>query len=336
MNQNEATEFLKNYQIFAALRTAMRTRLRSDEMDRAFADLNRDDSVTPKEFEEARKAREAWGNETDQIRLAADLLISMLPVNLGAQLQSIPVGTLPDLKLNAETLKSPSGDPIIVVATGLSAMLFEVAAWYAGATEIRGEPPEVEIRDATRNVFQWVVFYVTRSKEWIPKGIFRSKVPIRRNLIGGLWTNALNFVLGHEYGHAILGHLDHPDSKTLNISNIDTAPLLAYDFSHKMEHEADAKGAEIALAFSQSNHNGWIGAGASGTELVLQLLWLTEELFPQRAARSTHPSPEERLNHFHESLRDRYGDGIVDGLHDLASYFDMTATIGKQVLRRNA
>ncbi len=57
MNQNQATEFLKNYQFIAALRTALPTKLRSDEIDRYLADLLRDGSFTPEELEEARKTR---------------------------------------------------------------------------------------------------------------------------------------------------------------------------------------------------------------------------------------------------------------------------------------
>ena len=333
MNQNGATEFLRNYQFITALRTELPTKVRGDERDRYFADLLlRSGGFTPEELEQERKTREAHGDETDTIRHLADGLISMLPTDWRTQLQNIPVGTLPDLKLNAETVRSPDGDPIIVVASGLGAMLFEVAAWYAGATELQGAPAEVEIADATRNIFQWTIFYVTRSKDWMPKDVFRSKFPIRRNLIGGLWTNALNFVLGHEYGHAILGHLNHPSCKTLNISSFDSAPLLVFDFSHQMEFEADVKGIEIALTFSKSAHNGWIGAGASGTELALQLLRLIEELFPRKTERSTHPSAVERLNRFHETLRDKHGDEIADSLHQLKSYFDMTATIGRHIL----
>lgn len=84
-------------------------------------------------------------------------------------------------------------------------MLFEVAAWCAAATPLPGSPPEAELGDATRNIFQWTVFYVTRSPEWVTQEVFRSQYPFRRNLIGGLYTNALNSVLGHEYGHARLG-----------------------------------------------------------------------------------------------------------------------------------
>ena len=335
MNQSEATEFLKDYQFLAALRTTLPTKLRSDEIDRYLADLLRDGSFTSEELEEARRAREALGDEVDTIRHLANQLIGMLSADLRTQLQDIPVGTLPDLILNAETVRSPTGDPIVVVASGLSTMLFEVAAWCAGATEMEGAPAETDIGDTTRNIFQWTVFYVTRFKEWMPRDVFRSRFPSRRNLIGGLWANALNFVLGHEYGHAILGHLDHAKTNAVNISSIGAAPLLAYDFSRKMEFEADAKGIEIALAFSKAVHNGWIGAGASGAEIALQLLRLIEELFPRKGARSTHPAAVDRLNAFHAILRHAYGDEILDDLHQLGAYFDMTAAIGKRILNES-
>lgn len=335
MNQNEANLYLWAYQFDAASKTGLRPSITLEEIERSFNDSHgHDSSLTPEELEQFRQMRATIGKETDIIRYHADILIKMVPPAWRAKIETIPVGTLPHIEVNAATIRTPSGDPIIVVATGLSVMLFEVAAWCAAATPLAGSPPEAELGDATRNIFQWTVFYVTRSPEWLPKEIFRSQSPIRRNLIGALYANAIFFVLGHEYGHAILGHLEQPECKVRNIAKRDARPLTAFDFSYQMEFDADAKGLELALEFSKANHGGWIGAALSGTEVALQVLRLLEELFPSRTELSTHPPAAERLERVHAAVRGEYGDKIVDSLRDLTAYFDITAAVGRQILAR--
>lgn len=333
MNQQEANIFLWVYQLTAAMKSGLPSKMTGDEADRYLSErFDNDSSLSTEESEQLRELRAKLGEETDLIRYHADGLINVLTPDWGARLKPIPVGTLPNLELNAETVRAPSGDPIIVVATGLAAMLFEAAALCAGATPLEGAPAEITLGDATRNIFQWTVFYVTRSPEWLPGEVFRSRFPNRRALIGGLYTNALNFVLGHEYGHAILGHLNNPSCEVRNIAGAGAPPLMAYDFSHQMEFEADAKGAEIALAFSKANHSGWIGAGVSGTHLALQILRLLEELFPSRTGPPTHPAAAKRLKRIHDAWRNEYGGETVDGLNQLTTYFDITAAVGRQIL----
>jgi len=330
MGQQDAAAFLKRYQLTTSLRTRMPTKLRGDEIDLHLSEMLSDASLTETEIAQAHEMRAAVGIEIDATRHHADRLIGVLPSVWQERLRSIPVGTLPDLKVNAATVKSDTGEPIVVIASGLSTFLFEVANWCTLATPMADEEPETTLSDATRHIFQWAMFYVTRQPEWFPQGLVRSKSPARRNLIGGLWTNGLNFVLGHEYGHALLGHLDTAQVKT--IAGDGGASLRAYDFSYQMEFDADATGAEIALEFSRSLHGGWIGAGTAGTELALRTLWLIEQLFPSRSPSRTHPTSQQRVERMYHQWRQTHGDWVVDDLASLTRYFTVTAEVGKAIL----
>ncbi len=72
----------------------------------------------------------------------------------------------------------------------------------------------------------------------------------------------------------------------------------------------------------------------SGTEVALQVLRLLEELFPPRMEQSTHPPATDRLKRVHAAVRSEHGDEVVHSLRDLTAYFDITATIGRQILDR--
>jgi hypothetical protein len=278
-------------------------------------------------------------SETDQARFYGNILLRLLSGEHRRNLERIPIGVIPNLDFNAATLRTPSGDPAIVVCSGLMATLFEVASWFAGTVDNQSGKAEVGFIEATEMIFRWAVFHYTRSKEWLPPSEFRTRNYLRITLTAGLVQNAMNFVIGHEFGHVVLGHLaDNTVKIHSNLAKSDSAPPLdKYQFAQNREHDADSVAVTLALDFSRNNHQGWPGAGAAGVELALQFIRLKEELLPtQKPGR--HPSSVERLERCRNQLLREAGDAWVESVEreigSIKKCFDAIVAVGKPLVSR--
>jgi hypothetical protein len=149
----------------------------------------------------------------------------------------------------------------------------------------------------------------------------------------------MNFVIGHEYGHVLLGHL--ADARTADhdcVKSGSIPPLKVLDFSHNREFEADLEGIKLALKFSRANHRGWPGAGATGTIMALQFLRLGEELFPRRKPSRTHPRAVDRLERARRAILEDAGEewrsDVEAQIDPIDRTFDSTATVGRKLVAR--
>lgn len=328
MESGSAREFLKLYQ--AGFASELPTKVRRDEaLNYLTAALN-DESLSDEEIAII-KSRIAEVSESDFASDMAGQLLAKLDSELRQRLLKIPVGVLPGLLFNAETVQSRNTETIIVIATGLSYTLFEIASWYVASVPFEGLPPETSETEASLNVFKLTLFHLTQSSRWLPMSRVEPRAPLRRNIIGAFWTNGLNFVLGHEYAHFNLGHLN--DSSRLYVAPGGSLPSLnILNRSHEMEFEADLEGAKIALEYSKAMHDGEIMAGTLGIEMLLCILRLSDQLLPPSQAASSHPSGADRLNRFHDWLVKEYGSASLERINSIDRFFDMTARIGREVL----
>src|SRR5687767_9784953 len=206
METLSAREFLSLYQINLAAKTGLPTKIRKDEIERYIEDSYKNSTLS----EEERKQlliMQSQIREIDLVQHVANRLLTTITPALRGKLHEIPVGTLPTRDFNAASIRSPSGEPVAVIASGLSGTLFDIAAWYVAYVGFDGLPPEVSEADSSLKIFELTMFHLTGSADWLPSERIHVKAPLRRNVIGAFWTNAMNFVLGHEYAHAVLGHL---------------------------------------------------------------------------------------------------------------------------------
>jgi hypothetical protein len=298
------TAFLEHLQLQIAATTNAPLQPSREDVDAHLARLLLDESLHPEERSSLERWRETRTDDDVSRRHAAQLL-SHLEGDERTRLSGVAVVTVADYALNSMTVRSGSGMPVISLTSGLLAALCGSAAWCGAATAMPGAPAEATVAETLHNLVATVACLVTRSATWLPTRQFVSRYSRRRAVIAGLFDQALNFVLGHEYGHILLGHL---------AAGADGSP------ARQRELDADAKGVKLAIASSRCVYNGWVGGGAAGVELALQVLRLQEACCPHVA--SDHPTAEERLDRIHADLRATYGDPLVDGLRDIGQYFD--------------
>jgi hypothetical protein len=345
MNQLSADEYLGMLQaLYGEESNLPLPRIDQAQRIRLTADLMKD--LTPVEkakVDSNLKIQEDVLRETDQARFYGNFLLRLLSPAHRINIEQIPIGVIPNLDFNAATLRSPSGDPVIVVCSGLMATLFEVASWFAGTVDNQSGKAEVGFIEATEMIFRWAVFHNTHSKEWLPPSEFRTRNYLRIELTAGLVQNAMNFVIGHEFGHVMLGHLGDSAVETYsNMAKSDSAPPLdKYQFARHREHDADSVAVTLALDFSKNNHEGWPGAGAAGVELALQFIRLQEELFPKATQKpASHPSTVERLERCRSQLIREGGDAWVESVErEIASIkkcFDAIVAVGKPLVPKLA
>lgn len=332
MDQLAATELLTKLQLLSRLRSGLPDIAKADYLgdDRAADSLVDNPTLTPREREEARKVAAEVRAGVDAARWSADFLMGHLPAELGDELRPIPVGALADLELNAGTLLASPGQPIIVVNNGLQTCFSGVGGWWASAGPIPGAPAEASLAEASLNIFRWLLFYGTHDPQWMPEH-FVSRYEERRGMIGAMWTNAFNFVLGHEYAHVLLGHLAQADVRTRRLADaVDGSPEV-FSPKHAQEFAADAKGAEIAFSFAKAVQEDPVVPSALGIELVFQIFRLQEVFFPPKD-RSSHPPALERLNALHRSVAAHHGHQLVAALGGMSYTFDLALTKGREVL----
>ena len=180
MDQVTATDILALYQLCSVRRTGLPAELNRDDAARQLERILNDPSISPEEAAQYRDVLAGIHKEADVVRQMADRLVDSLPATVADKVKNIPVGTLPDLELNAQTLLTPNNEPIVVVASGLGTLLFELATYCAGATNMEGAPAELSLKAVTEGIFRWMMFYHTHSVEWVRKA---SRVDTQ---IGGL------------------------------------------------------------------------------------------------------------------------------------------------------
>jgi hypothetical protein len=338
MDQATATNLLTFIQIEIDRRTGRTSRVDPNDVEKQVRDLLNDPRLDESEKAALLNSVKESRQETDSIRLHADKLIARLPSSVAKEIKGIPVGGLPFPVLNAATMIDyeldgmllASNEPIIVVLDGLRGVFYGVSGACAATAPILGMPEEVSIEDATESIFRWMLFLRTGSRGWMPEP-YRNHA-VRHEVHLGLFANALNFVLGHEYAHVLLGHLRDPDLTRRRLSiDIDGSPGVG-NFKHAQEFAADAKSVDLSFAFAQSAHPEGLGITAAGIELALQVLRLQEELFSSGGATSSHPPAAARLDAVHERITARYGLRILD-YAGLAYLFERTSRTGRLILK---
>lgn len=330
MDNAAAKEFLLDYQ--AAFGSELPTKIRRDEFLRYISSKLESGGLSDEE-RAMYQSLVADARDFDVMQMMSEKLVSTLSVELRESLSQIPVGVLPKLLFNAETVQAGDIGPIVVVSSGLSAALLDIASWYVAATKIADLPAEVSEVEAAFYIVKTLIFNITGSRAWRPGKRPAPREPLRRNIIGGMWTNGLNFVLGHEYSHFILGHL-HETSIQYRTANDSLPPLEVWQRSHQMEFEADLKGAEISFEFAKSLHDGDILAGSLGIEVVLNIIHLLDELFGASGEGTSHPKGSERLERFHIWLEEQYGAISVDRLRSATQFFAVAAKFGQELIPR--
>ncbi len=136
----------------------------------------------------------------------------------------------------------------------------------------------------------------------------RGEIPNRLHAELQIHTNRqLEFVIGHEYSHAFLGHLDTSNVIEVpmlsNISNSPSNLARIYSPSQKNEFEADIDAIERPMVTSDERANHVSRALYFFTYLDV-FESVKEQIFPHNGSIKTHPDPIERFWNIYNRFED--------------------------------
>jgi hypothetical protein len=265
-----------------------------------------------------------------EIRDAAAEFSNELPSN-------IVLGTLPTGQVNAITVKVPDSEDYLVLfesqlftfcllmskaITGALLTEEKEGKFFKFSTDEEHWKSMIASRPVIRERFYEVlVAYLVTGRPANAKPYF---VPKNHEVIvSSLLTPMELFILGHEYGHVIGGHLEHSQLAKRMISSIEVDLTLQ---NWEQEFQADALGLQLAL--SASIKEGYdIGLSYWGADFFFKCVQLVERglaiLTDNTVGGSdTHPPSSERQKALRRSLSERLGEQQARGPLHLADTID--------------
>jgi len=306
-----ALAYLRRYQEIYASVTGMRHEHPEQEITDKFEDLLKDKDFMTKvyakeglnEEEFKRKYLLPFIKEGDYVGYLASQLILHNKLKDHAS-ASVPAGVLPTNDFNAAAIRTDTGLRVVVLNTGIVAYMSQVINSFLATFTTPLSQPLWSPQDAHLNIVQWSVAIATGNASL---GIGKApsfKDPQLMQASGNLGDTARIFILGHEYGHFILGHLDdaHVKVKQL-IPGLHSLPVAYFVKQPEQEYAADEKGVELCLEWCKATHGGQYQVVFLAVVLTYHLLRLIEIFTPAKPPDElTHPGASLRRKRF----EDRY------------------------------
>ncbi len=239
--------------------------------------------------------------EDDFIRHLAQQLVLYNDLSSNSSTAHIPVGTLPTLDFNAAAIKTNNGDRILVLNTGIVVFMSEVLNSFLGTLTTPFLKPLWSQKEAAFRIIQWTIAVSTGTAKF---GISKTPFFTDLNLMaasGSVGDNARIFILGHEYGHFFLNHLNdaRTEIKQLIPTN-DNYPIEYYIKNFVQEFDADMKGFEFCISWCKATHKGKYQVSFFSIIFVFHLLRLIELTTINSNDELTHPPSLLRREKFEE------------------------------------
>lgn len=213
-----------------------------------------------------------------------------LPTSHKEAITDIPVGTLYTSDPNAYAIRPLHSDcgPVIIIDWSLFIFLGQIIRPIMCL--IQGLPPDQRIVMVQR-IWDCGEYFASNARrgrlEWHEYDATLWKIA------GPLGIGSLLFVLGHEYAHVFLGHLNTND---VSVSELGFAK---YHKSWEQEYSADLEGLRLAKECLQSLEEELLGSSVSRLPcaspiVAMSVIRLFEKFVGERHGRSSHPPTKER------------------------------------------
>ncbi len=233
-------------------------------------------------------------------------LIASLPQEHRAQLGQIAIGVLPTKSINAWVEPVPSGGEVIGFDFGTMSFLIALNKVLLSRITVLGFEPTMEYEVAARRARSIIKSFF--GEEEFP----RWPVSPRRLLISSSLSNVQTaFIVGHELGHVLLGHLKEPYFNEVRAAQL-----------QEMEFRADERGGELALASFRRTHDPISGTAdttlaQAGVDIFMTYMIFMSRILgePVGTHTSSHPSWEARR----DKLRARYSQEMTKDAQLLSS-----------------
>lgn len=219
--------------------------------------------------------------------LAANLL-GALPDNQRAMLERIHVGVLPTRQPNAMVIQVPAGGEVIAIDYGMMSLLVALNKVLLCRLNSLGFHPTLELEDAAGKAAS-AVRSLHDNRSCFP----RWPVSPRRMLLASILANVqIAFIVAHELGHVLLGHLRHRQhNEELGLEQV-VSP-------RELESVADQRACELVLASSAKTHDPLLGGmdrvlAEAGIDVLFTYLEFVRDVLKLPKETPTHPSPDER------------------------------------------
>lgn len=244
-----------------------------------------------------RKQGSEWNFSQYFDSILFETYLEYLPQNEKNVCQQIPHGTIHLHEANGYCIKTPFGN-VIVISQALRQFLYYMNLFHFG--EHYGLKKDEKLPTfilATR------IMLGTEALDFEIDS--RGEIPIEIHTEIDLITEwQMLFVIGHEYAHHYLNHLDK--SNTINITEANDGNFKFYTF--KQKHELDA---DFYSIINQNISDEDRSVLANSAFLFFQWLDLfttvREYMFPSSGKPSSHPEPIDRIYELRKSLDEKYG-----------------------------
>lgn len=158
------------------------------------------------------------------------------------------LGSLPTGRINATVIEADEGEYIFAFDTGIFEYVYTLSWLIGGPLAWINPTAQKPLRDI-------ILSYVFRGKasHSVAQNYIQSVMnPVSTVTVMNLVESIMLFILGHEYGHIIRGHLDVSSSKSRMFGK-ESVDLV--EFGWKREFEADLVGLQFVLSYFKTRRH---------------------------------------------------------------------------------
>lgn len=198
------------------------------------------------------------------LRKQADYLIKVIPNDIAGFLrENVSFGSVLINEINGLCIKVPTGGYVVLINSGsikffrvLSDLITSCLNFDTPSGELKPILSYDEVVDIIRKIAVTYPYYD-------PENIDRDRFTFfqmgdnyndnyRARFSTHLCDNFANFLIAHEVGHIVCGHLSGVRLKAISFGN---ESMDAVDYSWDQEYDADMAGADIFFKFANDNEN---------------------------------------------------------------------------------
>lgn len=235
----------------------------------------------------------------DLVQQRAGAFILFSKAELRPVLVRIPVGTLPVENLTGVTRLAESGAPAVFLTLGFLGAMAPISDWFAAATPYWGRA-RVVAGEAAEAIVKWLTYSDGQGSS--PR---EPPLTVRKHLYsGGLFFNAINFALAHEYAHVLLDYMRR-EGESAWVDSVTLESVEDTQMNDELKADVLASYLALSVASNPMNFHSTLREGAAGIELVLQIDRVAEQL-RVRGTVSGHPPASLRLAAVHAAWKQLY------------------------------
>jgi hypothetical protein len=221
------------------------------------------------------------------------------------------VAAFPLTSLNAQVNRVGPGKHLILLNMGLTHTIYILSKLCTSQIRLGREipladwKPAIEIDQVRDYLKKYFAKYLeTKGRVPTPDHLDIPWTDSHISFLSNMVSHAEKFVVAHEIGHILNGHLTDEHLKPQMLAD---APVETYESSFEMEYDADRTGFEIAFAdFPPEDqiNDIYLRAAIAGVNVVFRSIEILEKLLGVES--ETHPPAGLRRYEFQRFARSRY------------------------------